>query len=42
LSGGWSAEELRAAGCIQVYAGPAELLARFDESALNARSRKAA
>jgi HAD superfamily hydrolase (TIGR01549 family) len=42
LSGGWSADELRAAGCIQVYAGPAELLARFDESALNARSRKAA
>lgn len=41
-SGGWSDEELRKAGCIQVYAGPAELLARFNDSALNARSRKAA
>lgn len=41
-SGGWSGEELRQAGCIHVYAGPADLLARFDESALNARSRRAA
>jgi HAD superfamily hydrolase (TIGR01549 family) len=41
-SGGWRDEELRAAGCIHVYAGPAELLARFNDSALNARSRKAA
>lgn len=41
-SGGWSREELCAAGCIQVYSGPADLLAQFDESALNARSRRAA
>jgi HAD superfamily hydrolase (TIGR01549 family) len=41
-SGGWSGEELRHAGCMKTYAGPADLLARFDESALNARSRRAA
>lgn len=41
-SGGWSDEELRQAGCIYVYAGPADLLAQFDQSALNARSRRAA
>jgi HAD superfamily hydrolase (TIGR01509 family) len=41
-SGGWSREELRAAGCIQMYAGPADLLAQFDDSALNVRSRRAA
>jgi phosphoglycolate phosphatase-like HAD superfamily hydrolase len=42
MSGGWSRDELRAAGCIQVYAGPADLLARFDESPLHAKWTKAA
>lgn len=42
MSGGWSREELQAAGCIQVYAGPADLLARFDDCALSVRSRRAA
>jgi HAD superfamily hydrolase (TIGR01549 family) len=42
LSGGWSDQELRQAGCIQVYAGPADLLARFDESPLRTREIKAA
>ncbi|HET9184250.1 MAG TPA: HAD family hydrolase [Candidatus Angelobacter sp.] len=42
LSGGWSADELRQAGCIQVYAGPADLLARFADSALGTKQREAA
>ncbi len=42
LSGGWSREELREAGCMQVYAGPADLLARFEEWALRAMQREAA
>ncbi|GJD95461.1 HAD family hydrolase [Methylobacterium iners] len=34
LSGGWSAEELRQAGCIAVYDDPADLLAQYDRSPL--------
>src|SRR6185437_12889910 len=41
-SGGWRRKELRSAGCIAVYAGPAELLAEFDESPLGAKVSKAA
>lgn len=37
LSGGWSHTELREAGCIAVYCGPADLLARFEESPLASR-----
>lgn len=33
-TGGWSHEELMAAGCVEVYESVAELLARFEESAL--------
>ena len=33
-TGGWSRDELLAAGCIEVYQDVAELLKRFDESAL--------
>lgn len=33
-TGGWSKEELLAAGCIEVYDGAADLLANFDRSAL--------
>ena len=33
-TGGWTKEELYAAGCVEVYASVAELLERFDESAL--------
>ena len=42
LSGGWSKEALRDAGCVAVYAGPADLLARFDESPLAASAKRAA
>jgi HAD superfamily hydrolase (TIGR01549 family) len=42
LSGGWSRPELSRAGCIEVFAGPADLLARFHESALAAKALKAA
>ena len=42
LSGGWNRQELRRAGCIEVFAGPADLLASFDESALAAKALKAA
>jgi HAD superfamily hydrolase (TIGR01509 family) len=33
-TGGWSHEELMAAGCVEVYESVAELLERFEESAL--------
>jgi HAD superfamily hydrolase (TIGR01509 family) len=33
-TGGWSHEELMAAGCVEVYESVAELLERFDESAV--------
>ncbi len=42
LSGGWNRQELSRAGCIEVFAGPADLLARFDESALGSRALKVA
>lgn len=34
LSGGWSADELRQAGCIATYKDPADLLAHYDSSPL--------
>ncbi len=34
LCGGFPAEELKDAGCIAIYANPADLLARYDESPL--------
>lgn len=34
LSGGWSEGELRAAGCMAVFASPADLLQRYAESPL--------
>lgn len=40
--GGWSAEDLRAAGCAEIYENPADLLARFDESMLGKTDAKAA
>ena len=33
-TGGWSREELMAAGCVEAYESVAELLERFEESAL--------
>ncbi|WP_338662004.1 HAD family hydrolase [Pararoseomonas sp. SCSIO 73927] len=33
-SGGWADEPLRAAGCIAVHAGPADLLARYGDTPL--------
>ena len=33
-TGGWSREDLLAAGCIEVYEGAADLLAHFEQSAL--------
>jgi HAD superfamily hydrolase (TIGR01549 family) len=32
LCGGWTEPQLRRAGCIAIYRGPADLLARYDES----------
>jgi HAD superfamily hydrolase (TIGR01509 family) len=37
LSGGFPREALREAGCIEIYEGPADLLARFDSSPLGRR-----
>ena len=34
MTGGWSAQDLMAAGCVETYDGVAELLGRFEESAL--------
>ena len=34
LSGGWTAEELKQAGCIATYRDPADLLAQYDTSPL--------
>jgi HAD superfamily hydrolase (TIGR01509 family) len=34
LCGGFPEDRLRQAGCIEVYAGPADLLARYDQSPL--------
>jgi len=42
LSGGWTEDELRKAGCFAVYRGPADLLGHFEESPLAVRARKAA
>lgn len=33
-SGGWKADDLRAAGCVEVWQDPADLLLHLDESAL--------
>ena len=41
LSGGWTEQVLREAGCISVFRGPSDLYARFDESPFEA-IRKAA
>lgn len=35
LGGGWSADELRQAGCIATYDDPADLLAHYDSSPLS-------
>ncbi|MGI4829620.1 MAG: HAD family hydrolase [Janthinobacterium lividum] len=37
-SGGWKADDLRAAGCVEVWQDPADLLLHFDESALRRTS----
>ena len=34
LCGGWTESELREAGCIAIYRDPADLLARFADSAI--------
>ena len=36
-SGGWSKEELKKAGCVEVYEDAADLLAHFDSSILNGK-----
>jgi HAD superfamily hydrolase (TIGR01509 family) len=35
LCGGFPEAELKAAGCIEIYEGPADLLARYDESIIS-------
>ncbi len=42
LSGGWEGERLLEAGCEAVFRGPADLLARYDQSPIAARLQKAA
>jgi HAD superfamily hydrolase (TIGR01509 family) len=42
LSGGFPAEDLRAAGCVRVYRDPAELLANYDSSPLASETAGAA
>ena len=38
LCGGFPESELRAAGCVQIYEGPADLLARYDDSLIAKKS----
>lgn len=40
--GGWSAEDLREAGCIEIYESPSDLLKRFDESLIAKDAAKSA
>jgi HAD superfamily hydrolase (TIGR01549 family) len=40
LCGGFPESELRAAGCIEIYDGPADLLARYDESIIGRERKK--
>ena len=42
LCGGFPEQELRAAGCVEIYRDPADLLARYDETLIAGRSAKAA
>jgi HAD superfamily hydrolase (TIGR01509 family) len=37
--GGWKADDLRDAGCVEVWQDPADLLLHFDESALRRQQR---
>jgi len=39
LCGGWSEDELRLSGCIAVFKDPADLLARYSQSPLDAEAR---
>lgn len=41
LSGGFSEESLREAGCVEIYQDPADLLARYDQSILSEDQSKA-
>lgn len=40
LCGGFSEESLRGVGCIEIYRDPADLLARYDESAIAKAARR--
>jgi phosphoglycolate phosphatase-like HAD superfamily hydrolase len=42
LCGGFPEEDLRKAGAVAIYNGPAELLAMYEESPLGTRETKAA
>jgi HAD superfamily hydrolase (TIGR01549 family) len=42
LCGGFPEAELRAAGCVEIYRDPADILARYDETLIARRSAKAA
>lgn len=42
LSGGFTEQELRKAGCIAIYRDPADLLAHYDQSPIGQRLRQAA
>ncbi len=40
--GGWSEEDLKKAGCVEVYLSPADLLEKFDESMLGKNAAQTA
>jgi HAD superfamily hydrolase (TIGR01549 family) len=42
LCGGFPEAELRAAGCVEIYRDPADILARYDESLIARRTARAA
>lgn len=41
LSGGWTEERMRDAGCIEVYRHPADLLARYEQSVFSPSNQRA-
>ncbi len=40
LCGGFPEAELRAAGCVEIYKGPSDLLARYEETLISAKDRE--
>jgi len=40
MSGGWSEDDLRQAGCMAIYRDPLDLLSRYDDSPIGQTSTR--